>query len=153
MAEPKISWQLLEEVTVDTYEYVQYKSYTEEGSSVPGSTIERTIRVWNNYMGKTTVDDALDCSLVLAFKNFEDNFLLNLITIYINDEEQLLEINNDGAIVSIGDLSGISNSGSDLNTSNYIEFKIEIGPIPNNIKSELKSLYFYLEYNSENTLI
>ena len=72
MAEPKISWQLLEEVTVDTYEYVQYKSYTEEGSSVPGSTIERTIRVWNNYMGKTTVDDALDCSLVLAFKNFPD---------------------------------------------------------------------------------
>ena len=145
---PRISWQILDQVAIDEYEYVQYKSYTEEGSFIPGDTINKTIQVWNNYLGTEDVQDALNCSLVVAFKNFEDNFLLNLMNIKVHGRENLeLEIDVDRGVIDIGDLSGIANSGTSGHEMNYRTIELSIGPIPNNIKSELKGLYFYLEYS------
>ena len=60
MDNPKISWQVLEYVDSNNEEteYVQYKSYTEEGSFIPGDYIRKVFRVWNNHNGKTDVKDA-----------------------------------------------------------------------------------------------
>ena len=150
MNAPRISWQILEQVSIDDYEYVQYKSYTEEGSFIPGDIITKTIQVWNNYLGTEDVQDAKDCSLVIAFKNFEDNFLLNIMDVKISGREnETMTIDVDRGVISIGDLSGIANTGTNSHESNYRTIDISIGPIPNNIKSELKGLYFYLEYSTE----
>lgn len=150
MNNPRISWQILEEVAFDEYEYVQYKTYTEEGSFIPGDIITKTIQVWNNYLGTEDVQDALNCSLVIAFKNFEDNFLLNLMSVKIHGRENVdLVIDVDRAVIDLGDLSGIANAGTNSYESNYKTIEISIGPIPNNIKSELKGIYFYLEYSTK----
>ena len=150
MNAPRISWQLLEQVAADEYEYVQYKSYTEEGSFIPGDTITKTIQVWNNYLGAEDVQDANNCSLVVAFKNFEDNFLLNIMDIkVVGYENESMHIDVDRGVINIGNLSGIANTGTTSHRSNYRTIDISIGPIPNNIKSELKGLYFYLEYSTE----
>jgi hypothetical protein len=86
----------------------------------------------------------------MAFKNFEDNFLLNLMSVTIDNKTfNDLEIDIDRAIVEIGTLSGIANSGSDINESNYKDITLSLGPIPENIKSDLKSLYLYLEFTNE----
>ncbi len=144
---PKISWKVLEEsIGENEPEYIQYKTYTEEGSLIPGDVLTKTIQVWNNYLGKEDVQDAKNCTLVISFKSFEDSFLLNLINIAVEDINYPLEIDIDKGIVNIGDLSGIANAGHSSNESNYKTIKITIGPIPENIKSELKSMYFYLEY-------
>lgn len=151
MDNPKISWQVHESIDSDNnYEYVQYKSYTEEGSFIPGDYIKKTFRVWNNHNGRVDVRDAKDCTLVLAFKNFEDSFLLNLMQVTVDGvEHSNLEIDIDRAVVDIGDLSGVANTGTDSHASNYKNIEISIGPIPSNIKSDLKGLYFYLEFLNE----
>ena len=150
MNAPRISWQILEPVSIDDYEYVQYKSYTEEGSFIPGDIITKTIQVWNNYLGTEDVQDAKDCSLVIAFKNFEDNFLLNIMDVKISGREnETMTIDVDRGVIGIGDLSGIANTGTSGHNMNYRTIELSIGPIPNNIKSELKGLYFYLEYSTE----
>jgi hypothetical protein len=147
---PRISWQILDQVAIDEYEYVQYKTYTEEGSFIPGDIITKKIQVWNNYLGTEDVQDALDCALVVGFKNFEDNFLLNLMDIKVIGRENLkLEIDVDRGVISIGDLSGVANTGTNSHETNYRTIELSIGPIPNNIKSELKGLYFYLEYSTK----
>ena len=149
MNSPRISWEIREEFEKDEFEYTQYKSYTEEGSFIPGDYIEKELRVWNNHSGSEDVQDALDCSLIIAFKNFEDSFLLNMITVYVDSVEKPVEIDIDKGVVSIGSLSGVANAGIKDNSSNFKNLKIIIGPIPSNIKSELKSMYFYLEYMTE----
>ena len=150
---PKISWHVLEEIDTNEFEYTQYKTYDEEGSYVPSETVNKTLRVWNNYIGQEDVSDAKQCKLVVSFKNFEDNFLLSLVKVQVNgNEPSSLEIDIDKGIIDIGELSGIANSGSDLNWANYKDLHISVGPIPDNIKSELKSMYFYLEYIEEDEL-
>jgi hypothetical protein len=152
MINPKISWQVLESISEDDpeSEYIQYKTYTEEGSFIPGEYITKSFRIWNNFNGRTDVNDAKDAVLVMAFKNFEDNFLLNLMSVTIDNKTfNDLEIDIDRAIVEIGTLSGIANSGSDINESNYKDITLSLGPIPENIKSDLKSLYLYLEFTNE----
>lgn len=147
MEKPRISWHVLEEVAVDSYEYIQYKVYDEEGSYTPTETIEKTIQVWNNYCGRTDVADLTNCRLVISFKNFEDNYLLRLIKVQINESSYMdLELDLDKGIIEIGNLSGTANNGTSVNTSNYKTIHFSIGPLPNNLKSELKSMYFYLEY-------
>ena len=64
-------------------------------------------------------------------------------------ENETMAIDVDRGVISIGDLSGIANTGTNSHESNYRTIDISIGPIPNNIKSELKGLYFYLEYSAE----
>ena len=103
--------------------------------------ISKRIQVWNNYRGTVAVDDAIDVKLVLSFKQYEDNFLLNLLTVKDADTNTVLEptIDIDRAIYNIGSLYG--NAGG-----TYKEIELNIGPLPANLKSELKSLVFYLEY-------
>ena len=147
MEKPRISWHVLEEVAVDSYEYIQYKVYDEEGSYTPTETIEKTIQVWNNYCGRVDVADLTNCRLVISFKNFEDSYLLRLIKVQINESSYMdLELDLDKGIIEIGNLSGTANNGTSVNTSNYKTIHFSIGPLPNNLKSELKSMYFYLEY-------
>lgn len=150
MEKPKISWHVLEEIGYDNYEYVQYKTYDEEGSFTPTETIEKTIQVWNNYGGTSDVANIVNCKLIISFKNFEDSYLLNLVKVQVEESDYFNpEIDLDKGIVDLGRLSGMSNNGSSLNHSNYKTIHFSIGPLPNNIKSELKSMYFYLEYEEE----
>ena len=132
----KISWMIYEDEV-----FVPYNTYMADGVYTTGEIISKRIQVWNNYRGTVAVDDAIDIKLVLSFKQYEDNFLLNLLTVKDADTNTLLEptIDIDRAIYNIGSLYG--NAGG-----TYKEIELNIGPLPANLKSELKSLVFYLEY-------
>ena len=149
MANPKITWQVYEDGE-DYNEYIPVRNYTEEGSFTSGEYINKQIRVWNNYYGSTDVDDAKNCNLVLAFKSYEDNFLLHLIKIKTDVDDWVYPtIDTDRGIVPMKDLSGLANNGTLSNYENYCDIEISIGPLPENMRCELKSLYFYLEYNKQ----
>ena len=152
MQSPKVSWTVLEEIDTENYEYVQYKNYTEEGSFIPGDFITKKIRVWNNRYGVEDVEDIKNAQLIIAFKNYEDNYLLKLLSFEI-DGLAIDQVFTDGELdkgsIPIGNISGAANSGSDGQTSNYKTITFKIGPIPSNIRNELKSIYFYLEYDHE----
>lgn len=132
----KISWMIYEDEV-----FVPYNTYMADGVYTTGEVISKRIQVWNNYRGTVAVDDAIDVKLVLSFKQYEDNFLLNLLTVKDADTNTVLEptIDIDRAIYNIGSLYG--NAGG-----TYKEIELNIGPLPANLKSELKSLVFYLEY-------
>lgn len=132
----KISWMIYEDEV-----FVPYNTYMADGVYTTGEVISKRIQVWNNYHGTVSVDDAIDVKLVLSFKQYEDNFLLNLLTVKDADTNTVLEptIDIDRAIYNIGSLYG--NAGG-----TYKEIELNIGPLPANLKSELKSLVFYLEY-------
>ena len=132
----KISWMIYEDEV-----FVPYNTYMADGVYTTGETISKRIQVWNNYRGTVAVDDAIDVKLVLSFKQYEDNFLLNLLTVKDVDTNTVLEptIDIDRAVYNIGSLYG--NAGG-----TYKEIELNIGPLPANLKSELKSLVFYLEY-------
>ena len=132
----KISWMIYEDEV-----FVPYNTYMADGVYTTGEIISKRIQVWNNYRGTVAVDDAIDVKLVLSFKQYEDNFLLNLLTVKDADTNTILEptIDIDRAIYNIGSLYG--NAGG-----TYKEIELNIGPLPANLKSELKSLVFYLEY-------
>ena len=132
----KISWMIYEDEV-----FVPYNTYMADGVYTTGEIISKRIQVWNNYRGTVAVNDAIDVKLVLSFKQYEDNFLLNLLTVKDADTNTVLEptIDIDRAIYNIGSLYG--NAGG-----TYKEIELNIGPLPANLKSELKSLVFYLEY-------
>ena len=132
----KISWMIYEDEV-----FVPSNTYMADGVYTTGEIISKRIQVWNNYRGTVAVDDAIDIKLVLSFKQYEDNFLLNLLTVKDADTNTVLEptIDIDRAIYNIGSLYG--NAGG-----TYKEIELNIGPLPANLKSELKSLVFYLEY-------
>ena len=132
----KISWMIYEDEV-----FVPYNTYMADGVYTTGEVISKRIQVWNTYRGTVSVDDAIDVKLVLSFKQYEDNFLLNLLTVKDADTNTVLEptIDIDRAIYNIGSLYG--NAGG-----TYKEIELNIGPFPANLTSELKSLVFYLEY-------
>ena len=73
--------------------------------------------------------------------------MLKLCKIKFNNEDpQALDIDMDRGLIDIGTISGGANNGSDLNIDNYIEFELIIGPLPSNLKSELKGLILDVEY-------
>lgn len=149
MANAKITWQVYEEGE-DYNEYIPVRNYTEEGGFTSGEYVYKRIRVWNNYFGSVDVADAKNCNLVLAFKSYEDNFLLHLIQIRVGNGEWVYPtIDTDRGIVPIKDLSGLANNGTLANYENYCDLEINIGPLPENMRCELKSLYFYLEYTKQ----
>ena len=75
---------------------------------------------------------------------------MNLIKVQVGESDyQELEIDIDKGSIDIGNLSGLANNGSTQNITNYKQIHFSIGPLPDNVKSELKSMYFYLEYNEE----
>lgn len=132
----KISWMVYEDET-----YLPYNTYMADGTYSTNDVITRRIQVWNNYQGVSAVDDVINAKLVLSFKRYEDNFLLNLITVKSMTDNKIIEpvIDIDRAEYDFGTLYG--NIGG-----NCKELEISIGPLPANLKSELKSLIFYLDY-------
>lgn len=145
MAEPKISWQVFDS---EDNNYILVRNYTEDGSFTSGEFVNKQIRVWNNFEGPRDVSNATDCNLVMAFKSYEDNFLLHLIRVKVGtDDWSYLNIDTDRGVIPIKDLSGLANNGSQANVNNYCDIEISIGPLPENMRCELKSLYFYIEYS------
>lgn len=142
MTKPKFTWFVLEDE-----DFIATKNYITDGAFGPGDILRKKIQIYNNYMGKEDINDAKNARLVLAFKHYQDNFLLNNITVRVgNGEAQKLTIEEDRGYVNIGTIFGHSNSAY-IGGDNYKQIEITIGPIPSNIQSELKSLIFYLEYD------
>lgn len=146
MITPKITWYILEDID-GLYEYSPKRTYDLEGSYAPNDTIKVKIQLWNNRLGTEDVQDATNAKLCVFFKNYEDNYLLKLCKVKFNNEEaKELTIDMDRGIISLGHLSGRANNGSDLNTDNYVDFELIIGPLPSNLKNELKGLVLDVEY-------
>lgn len=132
----KISWMVYDDEI-----FLPYNTYMADGVYTTDETIVKRIQVWNNYRGSTEVDNITNAKLILSFKQYEDNFLLNLLKVKSIDDNTILTptIDIDRAIYNLGSLYG--NAGG-----TYKEIELSIGPLPANLKSELKSLVFYLEY-------
>lgn len=147
MTSPKISWYVLENYN-NELEYVPKKKHEEEDSLMPGDTMHIGMQVWNNRNGIEDVSDATDARIVLYFKNYEDNFLLNLCSFKIGEGEyKKIAIDIDRGYLELGTISGKSNNGSDLNVENFYNIEFKMGPLPNNVKSELKDLILDIEYS------
>lgn len=143
MDSPKFTWFIQDEED----NFIASNSYTAEGSYVPGDHLIKNIQIWNNYNGNEDIEDAQSVNLILSFKNYEDNFLLNLFEISINEQDyKKVNIDINRGYINVGNLTGNSNTGQ-ANSSNCKNIKIKIGPIPENIKTDLKTLIFYLECN------
>ena len=148
MMAPKTTWYVLEDID-GLFEYSPKRTHDMEGSYAPGDTLSVKIQLWNNRLGMEDVQDATNAKLVVFFKNYEDNYLLKLCKVKLNNEEaKPVTIDMDRGIFNLGTRSGGANNGSDLNTDNYVEFELQIGAIPMNVKSELKGLILDVEYDN-----
>ena len=145
---PKLKWYVLEDID-GTYEYSPKKTHDMEGSYAPNDSLKLKIQLWNNRLGTEDVQDVINAKLCVFFKNYEDNYLLKLCKVKINDEEaKPLEIDMDRGLIALGNISGSANNGSELNIDNYVKFELIIGPLPTNLKSELKGIILDVEYES-----
>ena len=148
MMAPKTTWYVLEDID-GLFEYSPKRTHDMEGSYAPGDTLSVKIQLWNNRLGMEDVQNATNAKLVVFFKNYEDNYLLKLCKVKLNNEEaKPVTIDMDRGIFNLGTISGGANNGSDLNTDNYVEFELQIGAIPMNVKSELKGLILDVEYDN-----
>ena len=148
MMAPKTTWYVLEDID-GLFEYSPKRTYDMDGSYAPGDTLSVKIQLWNNRLGMEDVQDATNAKLVIFFKNYEDNYLLKLCKVKLNNEEaKPVTIDMDRGLFNLGTISGGANNGSDLNTDNYVEFELQIGAIPMNVKSELKGLVLDVEYDN-----
>lgn len=148
MMAPKTTWYVLEDID-GLFEYSPKRTHDMEGSYAPGDTLSVKIQLWNNRLGMEDVQDATNAKLVVFFKNYEDNYLLKLCKVKLNNEEaKPVTIDMDRGIFNLGTISGGANNGSDLNTDNYVEFELQIGAIPMNVKSELKGLILDVKYDN-----
>lgn len=146
MIAPKITWYVLEDVN-GLYEYSPKRTHDLEGSYAPNDIVKVKIQLWNNRLGIEDVQDATNAKLCVFFKNYEDNYMLKLCKVKFNNEEaKALNIDMDRGTIDLGSLSGRANNGSDLNIDNYVEFELIIGPLPSNLKNELKGLVLDVEY-------
>lgn len=147
MNKPKFTYCVLEEID-GQYEFIPEKTHDAEGSYSPSETMYKKIRIWNNKAGDEDILDANDAQLIIMFKNYEDNFMLKLCKIKEGDNPaEDISIDIDRGYYKLGNISGRSNNGSDMNKDNYKEIELQVGPIPNNIRSELKSLILDIEYD------
>lgn len=147
MNKPIISWFVLEEHD-EEFSYIPKKKHEEAESFSPGDFVTIRLKIWNNIGGTETVSDATDAKLVVYFKNFENNLFLNLIKVRKMDEEFTeLDIDLNRGYFNLGSISGRANNGSDANYDNYKEIELKLGPIPENIKSEVKEFVLDIEYN------
>lgn len=147
MTAPKITWFVLEDID-GLYQYSAKRTHDMEGSYAPGDVISMKIQLWNNRRGTEDVADAKDAKLVLFFKNYEDNYLLKLCKLNFENKIRPITIDMDRGIFDLKTISGGANNGTDLNEDNFLEFELQIGPIPSNVKSELKGLILDVEYDS-----
>lgn len=148
MMAPKTTWYVLEDID-GLFEYSPKRTHDMDGSYAPGDTLSVKIQLWNNRLGMEDVQDATNAKLIIFFKNYEDNYLLKLCKVKLNNEEaKPVTIDMDRGLFNLGTISGGANNGSDLNTDNYVEFELQIGAIPMNVKSELKGLVLDVEYDN-----
>ena len=148
MMAPKTTWYVLEDID-GLFEYSPKRTHDMDGSYAPGDTLSVKIQLWNNRLGMEDVQDATNAKLVIFFKNYADNYLLKLCKVKLNNEEaKPVTIDMDRGLFNLGTISGGANNGSDLNTDNYVEFELQIGAIPMNVKSELKGLVLDVEYDN-----
>lgn len=147
MTTPKITWFILEDID-GLSQYSAKRTHDMEGSYAPGDCVNIKIQLWNNRRGTEDVADAKDAKLIMFFKNYEDNYLLKLCKVSFGNEVKPVTIDLDRGIFNLGTISGGANNGTELNTDNYLEFELQIGPIPSNVKSELKGLVLDVEYDS-----
>lgn len=146
---PIITWHILEELD-DEFIYVPKKKHEEEESYTTGDTMTIKLQVWNNKGGKEDVRDITDAKLIIYFKNFEDNFFLKLMSIKKeNGEFEKLNIDIDRAYFDLGRIAGKANNGTEMNTDNFYNLEIKLGPMPKNIRSELKDIIIDMDYNDE----
>ena len=102
-----ITWFINED---DAFEPIN--TYTADGAYTPGDYLEKVIRIYNNYNGATDIDSVVNAKLVVAFKSYEDNFLLNLFQISIDGVNYSpLTINIDRGEYELGTLTGYANNG------------------------------------------
>lgn len=147
MNKPKISWFVLDEYDGE-YSYVPKKKHEESDSYSPGDVISIKLQIWNNIGGTEDVSSIEDAKLVVYFKNFENNLFLNLIEVRKGTEDfEKLEIDLNRGYFYLGSLSGRKNNGSESNQDNYYNIELRLGPIPLNIKSEVKDFVLDIEYN------
>ena len=147
MMTPKMTWYILEDID-GLFQYSAKRTHDMEGSYAPGDTVSVKIQLWNNRRGAEDVANAENARLVNFFKNYEDNYLLKLCKIKYANESKPITIDMDRGIFNLKTISGSANNGVDLNTDNYVEFELQIGPIPPNVKSELKGLILDVEYDN-----
>lgn len=147
MNAPKITWFVLEDID-GVNQYSAKRTHDMEGSYAPGDCVNIKIQVWNNRRGTETVADAQNAKLIIFFKNYEDNYLLNLCKVEFEGATKPVTIDLDRGIFNLKTISGGANNGSELNIDNFLEFNLQIGPIPSNVKSELKGLVLDIEYDS-----
>lgn len=148
MMAPKMTWFILEDID-GLYQYSAKRTHDMEGSYAPGDTLSVKIQLWNNRRGTEDVANAENAKLVMFFKNYEDNYLLKLCKIKFENEAKPVTIDMDRGIFELNKtISGSANNGTDLNTDNFLEFELQIGPIPLNVKSELKGLVLDVEYDN-----
>lgn len=147
MTTPKLTWFVLED-SDGLYQYSAKRTHDMEGSYAPGDHVNMKIQLWNNRRGMEDVADATNARLVLFFKNYEDNYLLKLCKVNLSNTVKPVTIDLDRGIFDLKTISGSANNGTDLNTANYVEFELQIGPIPQNVKSELKGLVLDVEYDN-----
>jgi len=148
MENPKITW-FVNEIVDDNYEFVPKFKHDVEESFTSGEYMKLRVQVWNNRGGNEDVFDAVNAQLVAYFKSYEDTQLLNLCKIRQGEsdfEEMIIDI--DRAVLDIGTIFGRSNNGTEMNKDNYKEFELQFGPIPSNIRSELKGLILDVEYDN-----
>ena len=106
------------------------------------------VHVWNNIGGAEDVTTIEDAKLVVYFKNFENNLFLKLIEVRKgSDEFKKLTLDMDRGYFELGSLSGRRNNGSEANTDNYYDIELKLGPIPSNVKSEIKEFVLDIEYS------
>lgn len=147
MMAPKITWYILEDID-GLFQYSAKRTHDMEGSYAPGDTVSVKIQLWNNRRGAEDVANAENARLVIFFKNYEDNYLLKLCKVKYENESKPVTIDMDRGVFNLRTISGGANNGIDLNTDNYVEFELQIGPIPPNVKSELKGLVLDVEYDN-----
>lgn len=147
MNAPKITWFILEDID-GLYQYSAKRTHDMEGSYAPGDVISMKMQLWNNRRGAEDVADAKNAKLVLFFKNYEDNYLLKLCKINFENKIKPITIDMDRGEFDLRTISGGANNGTELNTDNFLEFELQIGPIPPNVKSELKGLILDVEYDN-----
>ena len=149
MNKPIISWFVQENYDGE-YSFIPKKKHEEEDSYSPGDTILIKLQVWNNIAGVEDVASEKNAKIVVYFKNFENNLFLNLIEMRKGtDSFKKLELDMDRGYFELGTLSGRKNNGSEANTDNYYNVELSLGPIPSNVKSEVKDFVLDIEYDDD----
>ena len=141
MDNPKITYQVLNKI--DDVFYEQNETYA--GTYNGRDPLSVTIRIWNNFGGTEDVEDLTNFNLTLRFLTVEDSVLLQYVKFKTIDDIEIPSILESETLIgnfSSFTLSGQVNTGSEEDSTNYIDFKVVLD-VPENtyIKDyDLKSI-------------